>query len=327
MTAAVAVGGGTAAVATESLGRVYHAHGSGRRGQTPVIALHDLTMTVSHGEVHGLLGPNGAGKSTLMKLLSTILLPTSGSARVCGYDVVRQTAAVRGMIAVVFGGDRGLYPRLTGRQNLSYWAALYQLDHRMARQRVEDLLDRFRLRDRADKRVETYSTGMRQRLHLARGLLSSPRLLLLDEPTNGLDPVAAAELRDEIRAIAADGRTVLLATHDMAEAEAVCERVTLIDHGALVLTDSIRNLARRVFRCERVEVVGASEALLQRVRGLPGVTSVTAASSEAALIEVSSADAVGQLLYDLVSAGVTSVRTTPPNLEDIYLRLVGAQEK
>ena len=117
MTATVT--GGTAAVATESLGRIYHAQGRGRHGQAPVIALHDLTLTVGHGEVHGLLGPNGAGKSTLMKLLSTILLPTSGSARVCGYDVVRQTAAVRRRIAVVFGGDRGLYPRLTGRQNLS----------------------------------------------------------------------------------------------------------------------------------------------------------------------------------------------------------------
>ncbi|HEV2377322.1 MAG TPA: ABC transporter ATP-binding protein [Streptosporangiaceae bacterium] len=324
MTASV-TGAGAAAVATESLGRVYHPQGRGRRRQTPVTALHDLTLMVDRGEVHGLLGPNGAGKSTLMKLLSTILLPSSGSARVCGYDVVSQTAAVRRTIAIVFGGDRGLYPRLTGRQNLSYWAALYQLDHRMARRRVDDLLDRFQLRDRADKRVETYSTGMRQRLHLARGLISSPRLLLLDEPTNGLDPVAAAELRGTIREVAADGRTVLMATHDMAEAEAVCERVTLINHGALVLTDSTRNLGTRVLRCERIEVVGASEVLLQRVRNLPGVTSVTASSPETALIEVSSGGAVGPVLHDLVDAGVASVRTTPPSLEDVYLRLVGGR--
>jgi ABC-2 type transport system ATP-binding protein len=324
VTAATGLSG--AAVATESLGRTYRPQGRGRRGRAPVVALRDVTLRVERGEIHGLLGPNGAGKSTLMKILSTILLPTSGSARVCGYDVVRKTAAVRRTVSVVFGGDRGLYPRLTGRQNLLYWAALCQLDRRTARRRVDDLLDRFHLCDRADRRVETYSTGMCQRLHLARGLVSSPSLLLLDEPTNGLDPVAAAELRAEIREVAADGRSVLLATHDMAEAEAVCDRVTLLNHGALVLTDSTGNLARRVFRRERVEVVGASDALLRRVRDLPGVTSVAIISPEAARIEVSSASAVSQVLHDLVRAGVTSVRTTPPSLAEVYVRLIGAPD-
>ncbi|MGE5828140.1 MAG: ATP-binding cassette domain-containing protein [Micromonosporaceae bacterium] len=308
------------AVSTRALGRIFQ-----RRKGPPIVALREVSLRVERGEVHGLLGPNGAGKSTLMKLLSTILLPNSGSAHVCGHDVVTQTAAARRSVAVVFGGDRGLYPRLTARENLRYWAALYGLDPRPARQRTEELLDRFSLLERAGDRVETYSTGMRQRLHLARGLISSPQLLLLDEPTNGLDPVEAGRLREAFREIAGDGRTVLLATHDMAEAEAVCDRVTLINHGSLVLTEATERLGQRVLGTERIEVVGADDDLLARVARSPGVTAVTSAGPGTARIEVSEPSVVGSVLHDLVDAGVTSVRTLPPSLEEVYLHLVGVE--
>jgi ABC-2 type transport system ATP-binding protein len=251
---------GAPAVLTQSLTRVYCA----RRSSNQILALDGLSLRIEYGEVHGLLGPNGAGKSTLMKLLSTVLLPTSGRAEVCGYDVVAATRMVRPLIAVVFGGERGLYPRLTARQNLQYWAALYGLSGKSARLRVEDLLDRFTLRARAADRVETYSAGMRQRLHLARGLIGNPRVLLLDEPTNGLDPVAATGLRDTIREIVAQGRTVLMATHDMHEAEILCDRVSLIGNGRLITTECPRRLSHRVSGRERnleqayLSLVGAS---------------------------------------------------------------------
>jgi len=313
-----------AAVHTSGLGRTYARPGRRGRRQPDVVALREVSLRVERGEVHGLLGPNGAGKSTLMKLLATIILPSTGTAQVCGYDVVTRTAAARRCTAVVFGGDRGLYPRLSARENLSYWAALYGLDRAAARRRVELLLERFALAERGNDRVETFSTGMRQRLHLARGLISEPQLLLLDEPTNGLDPVAAGSLRQEIRGTTGDGRTVLLATHDMAEAEAVCDRVTLINNGALVLTDSTAGLARRVLGTERIEVDGAGGDLLDRIGDLPGVTAVHRTGPGAARIEVREPAVVGQVLHDLVDAGVTTVRTTPPSLEEVYLHLVDA---
>jgi ABC-2 type transport system ATP-binding protein len=310
-----------AAISTKSLARVFRPRRTA--DGAPIVALAALSLEIGAGEVHGLLGPNGAGKTTLMRLLSTILLPTSGQAAVHGYDVVSQTHEVRRIVSVVFGGERGFYPRLTGRQNLNYWAALFRLRGREGRQRVEYLLDRFDLQDRADSRVETYSTGMRQRLHLARGLVSSPRVLLLDEPTNGLDPVAAGQLRLLIRETAADGRTVLMATHDMAEAESVCDRVSLINHGQLIATEHPRTLALSVLGGERVEVDGADEHLLATLRALPDVTSVVAAGPDTSRIKVSRPQAIGVVLQHLINAGATSARAVPPSLEEVYLTLVG----
>ena len=150
-------------VEVQKLRRTYQ-----KRGGEPRHALDGVDLTVAAGEVHGLLGPNGAGKTTLCKVLCTLLTPTSGSARVNGFDVVDEAAAVRRVIGIVFGGDRGLYTRLTARENLTYWSALYLLKPREARDRVAQLLERVGLDDRADERVETYSRGMKQRLHLAR---------------------------------------------------------------------------------------------------------------------------------------------------------------
>ena len=175
------------AVQTRDLTRVYRS-----RDKNPdVVALDGVSMDIKAGEIHGLLGPNGAGKTTLVKVLSTVLLPTSGSASILGHDVVRETAAVRARIGIVLGGDRGFYLRLTGRQNLEYWAALYKVPASTAARRVSELLEQVGLTDRADYLVETYSRGMKQRLHLARGLVADARVLFLDEPTTGLDPIAA----------------------------------------------------------------------------------------------------------------------------------------
>jgi ABC-2 type transport system ATP-binding protein len=308
---------GPAAIETRDLRRVYRE----RRGRE-VVALDRVSLRIGQGEVHGLLGPNGAGKSTLMKILCTVLLPTSGTASVLGHDVARDYRAVRPALGMVFGGDRGLYPRLTARQNLRYWGALYHLTAPAARARADRLLAEFGLEDRADDKVETYSVGMRQRLHLCRGLIGDPRVLLLDEPTNGLDPLAARQLRGIIRDLAGQGRTILLATHDMAEAEAVCDRVTMVNHGRIIATEAPKTLARWFSRYERLHLEGAEPDLLDRVRALPDVTSVDVTPEGAAKVCLGSRDAAGRVLAFVLDAGVSSVRTELPSLEEVYLRLV-----
>ncbi len=272
--------------------------------------------------MHGLLGPNGAGKTTLVKILSTVLLPTSGSARVLGHDVVGEAAAVRPLIGIVFGGERGLYWRLTGRQNLEYWGALYKLSRAEIRVRSEQLIERVGLIERADERVETYSRGMKQRLHLARGLIGDAKVLFLDEPTTGMDPLAAREFRTLIAELRGEGRTILLATHDMAEAEALCDRVTLIDRGAILATESPRTLGRVISRFQRIDVEGAGDALLARIAALPGVSSVNPADA-GVRIEVAEEGVTSDVLKLLVESGVTSVRTSLPNLEEVYVQLIG----
>jgi ABC-2 type transport system ATP-binding protein len=305
------------AVETDLLRRVYRE----RRGRR-IVALDGVSLRVEQGEIHGLLGPNGAGKSTLMKILSTVLLPTSGRARVLGHDVVAEHRAVRPLLGVVFGGDRGLYPRLTARQNLRYWAALYHLPTAAGRVRAQELLREFGLVDRADDKVETYSVGMRQRLHLARGLIAEPRVLLLDEPASGLDPLAARQLRDSVRALARQGRTILLATHDLAEAETVCDRVTMVNHGRIVATEAPKTLARWISRYERLRLEGVDPALRERIRDQPGVAAVENAPDGSTLVSLDSREAAGRVLAFVVDAGVTSVRTELPSLEEVYLKLV-----
>lgn len=305
------------AVEADGLGRVFRP-----KKRPEVVALADLTLRVGVGQVHGLLGPNGAGKTTFVKIVSTVVLPTSGTARVMGFDVVTQTAQVRPLIGIVLGGERGLYGRLTARQNLRYWASLYRLPPAVGRARTDELLARVGLAERADDRVQTLSRGMRQRLHLARGLVSDPPVLFLDEPSTGMDPVAARDFRTMVRELATEDRTVFLTTHDMAEAEAVCDRVTLIDRGRVLATESPKALSRLLSRHERIECVGVAASVLDELGSLGGVQKVTV-HGEAARIEVGAEAAVGEVMRWLVTAGVTSVRVSRPSLEEVYLGMVG----
>jgi ABC-2 type transport system ATP-binding protein len=269
------------------------------------VALADVSLTVERNEVHGLLGPNGAGKTTLVKILSTILLPTEGTARVMGLDVVADVGRVRPLIGIVLGGERGLYNRLTARQNLQYWCALYKMDPPDARKRTDALLERVGLSDRADDRVQTYSRGMRQRLHLARGLVNDPPVLFLDEPSTGMDPVAAREFRAIVGELRAEGRTVFLTTHDMAVADELCDRVAFVVDGRIAVIDAPRRLrlahGRRTVRVEfRVDGRPA-----QRDFPLDGL-----------------ADDAGFL--DLLrTAPVQTIHTQEATLEDVFVRVTG----
>ena len=292
-----------------------------RRG--PVTALDGVSLSIPGGEVHGLLGPNGAGKTTLVKILSTVLLPTGGSASVCGHDVVAETKAVRPLIGIVFGGERGLYTRLTARQNLEYWGALYRLSGGEIKRRSHALLERVSLTDRADQRVEEFSRGMKQRLHLARGLMGDAKVLFLDEPTTGMDPLAAREFRRLIRELKGEGRTILLTTHDMVEAETVCDRVTLIDRGRVLATETPRTLGTLISRFQRIDVEEAADGVLESLRSLPGVSNVELQPDGSTRIEVNEEGATVEVLRRLVEAGVTSVKTSLPSLEEVYVQVIG----
>ncbi|MBB5801681.1 ABC-2 type transport system ATP-binding protein [Saccharothrix ecbatanensis] len=305
------------AVVVEGLRRAYE-----RKRQEPRVALDGIDLSVAVGEVHGLLGPNGAGKTTLCKILSTVLLPTGGRAEIFGHDVVSDTAAVRRLLGIVFGGERGLYGRLTARQNLRYWSALYRQPRSVGRQRSAALLERVGLADRADERVETFSRGMKQRLHLARGLIGDPKLLVLDEPTIGMDPVAARDFRALVGELRAEGRTILITTHDMAEAEAVCDRVSLIDEGRLVATENPRTIGDWLSTYERVVAEDVPEDVAVAVRAVPGVRDATRAEGSL-VVETDAAGAAARVVELLVKAGVARISTGKPSLADVYLHVIG----
>src|SRR6478752_118632 len=205
-----------------------------RRKPLEVEAVRGISFAVEHGELFGLLGPNGAGKTTTIKMLITLLLPTSGQGRVLGMDVVDDARTVRKQIGYAFGGDRGLYERLSARDNLRYFAELYGVSGKDQRARIDQVLELVGLKGREEERVEGYSRGMRQRLHIARGLLHDPQVVFLDEPTIGVDPVGARELRTVIGDLIAVGKTVLLTTHYMFEADALCDRLAVIAKGQIV---------------------------------------------------------------------------------------------
>jgi ABC-2 type transport system ATP-binding protein len=317
------------AIAVRDVRRTYTST-SGFFAQRRVVreALRGVSLEVAEGELFGLLGPNGAGKTTLVKVLSTVLLPSAGSVEILGHDAVRETKVVRALIGLVFGGERGLYGTLTGRDTLLFWADLYKLDPHSVRRRVDEVLELVGLTARADERVETYSRGMKQRLHLARGILHEPKLVLLDEPTIGLDPVAAAELRAIVRRLNDGGTTVFLTTHYMAEAETLCKRVAFINEGQIVLLDSPQALTRAAGERVVLEVT-VGRAMLAALRGeleREGSLEVSELGTEGDLVSarISAPRAeLGRLLVRVGAHDPSRLTMVEPSLEDVYLRLLG----
>jgi ABC-2 type transport system ATP-binding protein len=299
-----------------------------RRRAKEVLAVDDLSFEVAAGELFGLLGPNGAGKTTMVKMLTTLLIPTAGTARVMGLDVVRDADALRGRIGFIFGGERGLYWRLSGIDNLRYFASLYHVDPAVSKQRIPYLLDLVGLGDRGPEKVEGYSRGMKQRLHIARTLLHDPPLLFLDEPTIGLDPVGAREIRQVVRDLQAADKTILLTTHYMFEADALCQRVAVINHGRLVALDTPQGL-KRLVRDQaviEVELFGVPPEVVERIRREPYVDAVSVEDQDQRqLLLVQSsrgAEAVQDVLDQLRDLRVGKVNVREPTLEDAYVRLV-----
>ena len=220
-----------------------------------VEALKGITFSIERGEIFGLLGPNGAGKSTTIKILSTMLLPTSGKVEISGYDIYKEEQQIREKINFVFGGERSLYFRLSAEDNLFYFADLYKIPRKKQLEIVPSLLELVGLGDVANRRVETFSKGMKQRLQIARALLNDPEIIFLDEPSIGLDPVGALELRNIIKDLAQKGKTILLTTHYMAEAEELCDRIAIINHGEIVTCGTIEEIAMLLSDDEKSEIL------------------------------------------------------------------------
>ena len=264
-------------------------------------------------------------------MLITLLIPTSGQAKVLGRDVVDDAHWVRQRIGYVFGGDRGLYERLSALDNLRYFAELYGVEPRTQRTRIHELLELVGLEGREKERVEGYSRGMRQRLHIARGLLHDPPVLFLDEPTIGVDPVGARELRSTIGGLKEAGKTVLLTTHYMFEADALCDRIAVVAKGKIVAEGTPRDLKQQVAEgvVVEIEVYGIEEHRLDAIRALDGVTSVAVEDRDQAQVVVVQAAAETEPTHDVLARldGVSlgRVTTREPTLEDAYVALVTEQ--
>jgi len=247
------------------------------------LALRDVSLTIESGEFFGLFGPNGAGKTTLIRILSTLVIPSSGTACVHDLDVVRDADAVRSLIGLVFSNENSFYGRLSGRQNLEFFAALQNLGWEQSRRRATDLLALFDLVGAADSAVQSYSTGMRQRLNVARALLHDPKVIFLDEPTKGMDILAAESLRELLRKelVERQHKTILLTTHDLQEMELLCDRVGILDHGQLRAVGAPVDLIREANQSVvyRLEIVGEVDRIVQPLSELASVQSATLISS------------------------------------------------
>lgn len=316
-------------VETRALGRTFEQRsGIVRRSKRTIEAVRGVDLTIERGELFGLLGPNGAGKTTTIKMLITLLLPTSGSAKVLGLDVVEDARRIRQRIGYVFGGDRGLYDRLSALDNLRYFAELYGLPPREQGRRIGELLELVGLTARGRDKVETFSRGMKQRLHIARGLLHDPELIFLDEPTTGIDPAGARELRLVIAGLIERGKTILLTTHYMFEADELCDRLAVIADGTIIAEGTSDQLKGMVGDGDitELEVFGLPAGVLERVRGVPGIRSVTVESRGPADLLVVQTAAGAQVtpavLACLAETSVGRVSRREPTLEDAYLELV-----
>jgi len=303
------------------------------------VALDKVNIKIRPGELFGLLGPNGSGKTTTIKCLSTILIPDEGTAIVNGFDIQKETSMVRASLGMVVGGERTLYWKLTARDNLMYFASLYKMHRRHAKKRIEELLETMQLSDRADERLEDYSTGMRQKVAIARALLHDPPILLLDEPTLGLDPNFARQIRNQIRELSEkQGKTVLLTTHYMDEADQLCDRVAFINNGKIVAVDTPNRLKAMVKEKELVEVtVYHPPADIEKhirsllpdaevIKLIPGDED-EGNPSRIKIIGGTAEEHVGTIIDALRQKNIRigSLNVGVPTLEDVFIKLTGTK--
>lgn len=234
----------TAIVDVKNLSRNYNSTVGISKNKT-IEALKSVSFSIKKGEIFGLLGPNGAGKTTTIKILTTLLAPSSGKATVLGYHCFGDENKIRPKINFVFGGERSLYWRLSAYDNLQYFGDLYRIPSKILNDRIPSLIKLVGLQGREHERVESYSKGMKQRLQIARGLINDPEILFLDEPTIGLDPVGAKDLRNIILSLKNQNKTILLTTHYMYEADELCDRIAIINNGELLDLDTSLELKRK----------------------------------------------------------------------------------
>ena len=331
------------AIRTEHLGRIYKLKPSRKQKQTArregrteplptqLVALDDVNVEVPQGEILGLLGPNGAGKTTLIKILTTLLSPTSGKAWVDGLDVDTQAAEIRQRINMVSGGETSGYGLLTVRENLWMFAQFYGIDYKTTGRRIDEMLDVVGLSDRKDTKISDLSTGLRQKMNFARGFITDPQIIFLDEPTLGLDVGASREVRDYIKRWVTDRpeKTILLTTHYMAEADELCDRVAIIDKGKILACDTPFNLKHilqqdAIFRLQVTYMPNAAG----QVSGIKGVRQCISRQLDehTELNLILDAEDVLAPVITTLSANQTrllSLEKREPTLEDVFMDLVG----
>lgn len=297
------------------------------------VAVDNVSFNVKKGEIFGFLGPNGAGKTTTIKMISTLLRPTSGSILINGKDVIENPIAALTNIGTVLAGERSTYWKLTGRENLEYFAAMNGITGKEAKERADYLLKRFNLDKRGDETVEKYSTGMKQRVALAKALITEPEILILDEPTSGLDPQSARNLREIILEIKEEGRTIFLTTHYMEEADELSDRIGIIDRGKIIALDSPENLKRDLNKTNVVilEVNNWDETISKEVKNIPFVENVNSKfnedieSWEIKIHIANGTDTISTLISSISSSNIniTHFRVEEPTLEDVFISLTG----
>jgi len=304
-----------------------------RSGLPDKVAVDDISFNVKKGEIFGLLGPNGAGKTTTIKVLATLLIPTSGKVEILGMNVVGGNEKnIRNRINLVSGGERGLYYRLTGRQNLKFFSNLYNIEKGKQDELIEKLLKTVKLTDAADLKVENYSRGMKQRMHIARALVNNPEILYLDEPTIGLDPEIARDVRSLVRELADSGTTIILTTHYMYEAEELCDRIMIISDGRSAAYGTVSELKGSVPDTNVIEIVTSDDPHdevneLSKEHRFLHINTERVGGRYCTRIQMRE---VGDILSELDPRfsryGIRKIGYDDPTLEDIYLSLVRANE-
>jgi ABC-2 type transport system ATP-binding protein len=320
------------AIQTNQLGRLYKLRSTKKKETRELEALKDVFLEVPKGEVFGLLGPNGAGKTTLIKILTTLLAPTRGSAQVAGYDVIKEPEQVRRRINMVSGGESSGYGLLTVRENLWMFAQFYGIPSDQANKRIKELLGVVGLADRMNTKSSELSTGLRQKMNIVRGFMTDPDVLFLDEPTLGLDVGASREVRQYVRKWVDDDhtRTLLLTTHYMVEADELCDRVAIINKGQVLACDKPSVLKQRLQKDAifKLEVSPLLSMNLNELEQLEGVRSVTQSAKDGSttLRFVLADDSILSGIVTTLTAHnvrILNLAKREPTLEDVFVELVG----
>jgi ABC-2 type transport system ATP-binding protein len=320
------------AIQTADLSRIYKIRGGKKTEPKKLVALHDVNIDIHPGELFGLLGPNGAGKTTLIKILTTLLSPSSGWARVAGFDVIKEPDKVRPRINMVSGGETSGYGLLTVRENLWMFSQFYGVPSPQANRRIKELLEIVGMADRLNSKSSDLSTGLRQKMNIVRGFLTNPDVLFLDEPTLGLDVGASREVRRFIRQWVDDNptRTILLTTHYMVEADELCDRVAIINQGRVLACDSPTNLKKHlqsdaIFRLEVTPLNGFKVDQLENLPGVHKITHLLLDGVSQLEITLAQDDALAQVVNQMTNNNIhiINLQKREPSLEDVFVDLVG----
>ncbi|GFZ32762.1 daunorubicin resistance protein DrrA family ABC transporter ATP-binding protein [Clostridium zeae] len=297
------------------------------------IAVEGVSFDIYKGEIFGLLGPNGAGKTTTIKMITGLLRPTSGRVLVNGLDVEKDSSKALSQIGTVLAGDRSIYWKLTARENLEYFASLYGFSKKEAKIRAERILKKLDIIEKADETVEKFSTGMKQKVALGKALIPDAPVVLLDEPTLGLDPQSALNLREIITSLKSEGKTILLTTHYMEEADFLCDRIAIVDGGKIITLDTPDNLKKTIsdVRSIKIEVNSISDEITTKLKKLENIKNVTVSymeerNSYELLIHHDEKENIVQEIIDFLGRNKISIKSMNvviPSLEDVFIHLTG----